>query len=144
MAYRSTPLENGYSPSELLFGRKIKTTAPVLPANLLRCWPQMSKFPQKDNDIKEKQKHYFDQLHRVKQLPELSQGQAVWIPDRKENGEKVDKHMTPRSYVVKTPDNYSASKSQTSHSIVITSQGKQCKERINTTSSTNPEASSIK
>ena len=58
---------------------------------------------QKDNDIKEKQKHYFDQHHRVKQLPELSQDQTVWIPDRKENGEVVDKHITPRSYVVKTP-----------------------------------------
>ena len=37
MAYRSTPLENGYSPSELLFGRKIRTTVPVLPSNLLPC-----------------------------------------------------------------------------------------------------------
>ena len=52
----------------------------------------MSQLCQKDNDIKEKQKHYFDQHHRVKQLPELSQGQTVWIPDRKENGEVVDNH----------------------------------------------------
>ena len=103
MAYRSTPLENGYSPSELLFGRKIRTTVPVLRSNLLPCWPQMSQLCQKDNDTKEKQKHYFDQHHRVKQLPELSQGQTVWIPDCKENGEVVDKHMTPRSYIVKTP-----------------------------------------
>ena len=103
MAYRSTPLENGYSPSELLFSRKIRTTVPVLPSNLLPCWSQMSQLRQKDNDIKEKQKHYFDQHHRVKQLPELSQGQTVWIPDRKENGEVVDKHMTLRSYIVKTP-----------------------------------------
>ena len=46
MAYRSAPLHSGYSPSELLFGR---TTVPVLPANLLPCWPQMSQFCQKDN-----------------------------------------------------------------------------------------------
>ena len=39
----------------------------------------------------------------VKQLPELLQGQTVWILDRKENGEVVDKHMTVRLYVVKTP-----------------------------------------
>ena len=69
MAYRSTPLENGYSPSELLFGRKIRTMVPVLPSNLLPCWSQMSQLHQKDNNIKEKQKHYFDQHHRVKQLP---------------------------------------------------------------------------
>ena len=84
-----------------LFGRKIKTTVPVLPSNLLPCWPQMSQLCQKDNDIKEKQKHYFDQNHRVKQLPELSQGQTVWIPDHKENGKVVDKHMTPQSHIIK-------------------------------------------
>ena len=61
----------------------------------------MSQFHQKNNDIKEKQNHYFDQHH--KQLPELSQGQTVWIPDHKGNGEVVDKHMTSWSYVVKTP-----------------------------------------
>ena len=38
-------------------------------------------------------------------VPELSQGQTVWIPDHKENVEVVDKHMTPRSYIVKTPPN---------------------------------------
>ena len=103
MAYYNTSLENGYSPSELLFGRKIRTTVPVLTSSLLPCWPQMSQLHQKDNNIKEKQKHYFNQHHRVKQLPELSQGQTLWIPDRKENGEVVDKHITPRSYVVKTP-----------------------------------------
>ena len=47
----------------------------------------MSKFCQKDDNIKEKQKHYLDQHQRVKQLPELSQGQTLLIPDRKENGE---------------------------------------------------------
>ena len=62
----------------------------------------MSQLHQKDNDIKERQKHHFDQHHRVKQLPELSQGQTVWILDRKENGEVVDKQMTPQSYVIKT------------------------------------------
>ena len=102
MAYCSTSLENGYAPSELLFGRKIRTTVPVLPSNLLPSWPQMAQLNQKNN-IKEKQKHYFNQHHRFQQLPEVSQGQTVWTPDRKENGEVVDKRMTPRSYVVKTP-----------------------------------------
>ena len=35
MSYSSTPLENGYSPSELLFCRKIRTTVQVLPSNLV-------------------------------------------------------------------------------------------------------------
>ena len=57
MAYHSIQLENGYNLSELLFGRKTKTTVLVLPSNLLPCWPQMFLFLQKDNGIKEKQKH---------------------------------------------------------------------------------------
>ena len=43
-----------------------RSTVPILPSNLLFCWPQLSLFRQKGNNIKEKQKHYFDQHHRVK------------------------------------------------------------------------------
>jgi len=31
LAYRSTPLENGLSPAELLMGRQLRTTVPVIP-----------------------------------------------------------------------------------------------------------------
>ena len=31
LAYRSTPLANSYSPAELLIGRKIKSTIPIMP-----------------------------------------------------------------------------------------------------------------
>ena len=34
LMYRSSPLQNGLSPSELLMGRKLKTTLPILPSNL--------------------------------------------------------------------------------------------------------------
>ncbi|UYV82464.1 K02A2.6-like [Cordylochernes scorpioides] len=34
LEYRSTPLENGYSPAELLMGRKLRTTLPIAPENL--------------------------------------------------------------------------------------------------------------
>ena len=36
LAYRSTPLENGYSPAELLMGRKIRSTVPVRAATVIR------------------------------------------------------------------------------------------------------------
>ena len=42
LAYRSTPLSNGYSPAELLMGRKLRTTVPVVPSSLD---PQWSYFP---------------------------------------------------------------------------------------------------
>ena len=34
LAYRATPPANGYSPVELLMGRKIKSTIPTMPCNL--------------------------------------------------------------------------------------------------------------
>lgn len=43
LAYRSTPLENGYSPAELLMGRKIQTTVPMAPSQLI---PSLPKTPQ--------------------------------------------------------------------------------------------------
>lgn len=34
MAYQTSPLANGYSPAELLMGRKIRTLVPVIPSQL--------------------------------------------------------------------------------------------------------------
>ena len=34
LAYRSTPLENGFSPAELLFSQNIRSRVPILPKNL--------------------------------------------------------------------------------------------------------------
>ena len=34
LAYRSTPLANCYSPAELLMGRTIKSTIPIMPKQL--------------------------------------------------------------------------------------------------------------
>ncbi|UYV79065.1 hypothetical protein LAZ67_17000981, partial [Cordylochernes scorpioides] len=45
LEYRSTPLENGYSPAELLMGRKLRTTLPIAPENLnpKSPWLEMQK-----------------------------------------------------------------------------------------------------
>jgi len=39
LTYRSTHLENGYSPAELLMGRKLRTTIPVISKQLSPCLP---------------------------------------------------------------------------------------------------------
>ena len=43
LAYRSTPLENGYSPAELLMGKQLRTTIPVLPKQLKPKLPDANK-----------------------------------------------------------------------------------------------------
>ena len=43
IAYRSTPLECGYSPAQLLFGRKLHTTVPTIPVELTPKWPDLTK-----------------------------------------------------------------------------------------------------
>lgn len=43
MAYRSAPLVNGYSPTELLMGRRIRTTVPVIQSQLILNQADMGK-----------------------------------------------------------------------------------------------------
>lgn len=103
MAYRATPLENGYSPAELLFGRKIQTTLPLISHHLVPTWPYLGDVRKKEERIKKRQKTNYDFRHKVKPLQQLEPDCPVWIPDRKESGTIVKKFETPRSYVVKTP-----------------------------------------
>ena len=43
VAYRSTPLSCGYSPTELLMGRKIRATVPAFHELLTLKWPDLIK-----------------------------------------------------------------------------------------------------
>uniref|UniRef100_A0A3B3RKB0 Uncharacterized protein n=1 Tax=Paramormyrops kingsleyae TaxID=1676925 RepID=A0A3B3RKB0_9TELE len=42
LAYRATPLSNGYSPAQLLMGRRLRTTVPTLSENLRPSLPDRS------------------------------------------------------------------------------------------------------
>ena len=42
LAYRSTPLSNGYSPAELLMGRRLRNTVPMFQSQLTPDWPDLA------------------------------------------------------------------------------------------------------
>ena len=101
LAYRSTPLENGYSPAELLMGRKLKTTIPIIPVVLQPKLPNHSTLRKKEDEIRKRQQKNFDRRHKAKTLEPLLPGETVWIPDHSTTG-IVTNEIAPRSYNVQT------------------------------------------
>lgn len=101
-AYRATPLVNGFSPAELLMGRRIRTSLPIANHLLepktddhteLREWEEKNKLTQKTN---------FDKRHGARPLKPIEEGEKVWITDQKTNGLVKTTAGPPRSYIVKT------------------------------------------
>ncbi|XP_062514332.1 uncharacterized protein K02A2.6-like [Corticium candelabrum] len=80
--YHSTPLRNGYSPTELLMSRKLRMTVPIVETQLqprAPDWTSLEKWEQKN---KQAMKETFDERHKTKELPPLNPGTKGWIPDR--------------------------------------------------------------
>jgi len=102
LAYRSTSLEVGKSPAELLFGRKLRNGVPVMPTSLEPNWPGFEKVKDDARQQKLRQKEDYDSRFRVRELPPLQIGQKVWVPDRKESATVTRLADTPRSYVVES------------------------------------------
>ena len=102
LAYRSTSLENGYSPAELLMGQKICTTLLMSKKQLQSNLPNVTKF-RKENKMRDRTKRNFDKRHSVKNLKPLSPGDTVWIPERETEG-TVENEFNSRSYNVQTED----------------------------------------
>ena len=102
LMYRVAPLQNGYSPAQLLMGRQLKTTVPVLPSTLLPSTPDYSVVMAKEAASKEQQRHHYNTRHGTKDLPPLQPGDSVWVRDMKRPGEVIGKHRQPRSYDIAT------------------------------------------
>ena len=49
LAYRTTPLRNGYSPAELLMGRRLRSTVPTCHENLIPRWSDIDKLREHEN-----------------------------------------------------------------------------------------------
>ena len=58
LAYRSTPLENGYSPAELLMGRKIRTTLPMSKKQLQPNLPNVAKLRTKEKKMRQNEEKF--------------------------------------------------------------------------------------
>ena len=105
LAYRTTPLQNGYSPSELLMSRRLRSTVPISLKQRMPEKPDMAMVRNRDEEIKEKQKRNFDRRHRSTELPPLSPGDLVWLPSQEKEA-VVGEEVAPRSYQVITPNGF--------------------------------------
>ncbi|UYV68986.1 K02A2.6-like [Cordylochernes scorpioides] len=103
LEYRSTPLENGYSPTELLMGRKLRTTLPIAPENLNPKLVDSQTLKRKEGRRRKDMKSRYDRRCGATDMEELSEGDTVWITDMRTWGIVKQKASTPRSYMVDTP-----------------------------------------
>ena len=101
--YRNTPLFNGYSPSQLSMGRKLKTRVPCHSSELRPNVPDPEVVRKREKMYRADMKANYDARHRVTVPGELSPGAQVWLPDMKTEGTMVGKNPAPRSYIVSTP-----------------------------------------
>ena len=101
MSYRSTPLENGYSPSELILGRKLRTTIPMITEQLLPSIPPKFVVKEKEVMIREQQQKNFNKYHHASPLKLLRSSDMVYIPDNEREGTEIQESST-RSYTVQT------------------------------------------
>ena len=79
LAHRSTPLENGLSPAELLMDSKLRTTVPMISQQLNPRVPNSLQLQKVERESRKKQKLNFDRRHHAKNLKLLKPGDAVWL-----------------------------------------------------------------
>ena len=108
-AYLSTPIKaTGYSPSQLMIARNIRTNLPSLQGPLRPKWPKRGTVKKHDNVAKQSYKRCFDRKNAVGPLTSFHGGEQVRMKIDKEKTwakQGIIKEATPgiRSYVVETP-----------------------------------------
>jgi len=103
LAYRSTPLQSGYSPSQLLMGRVIRSTLPTLDTKLNPKLPELDTLRRREDESRRQQKLCYDKRHRAIPLTPLKPDTEVNITTHHEQGTILKPADSPRSYYVQTP-----------------------------------------
>lgn len=100
--FRDTPGVTGYSPAQLLMGRRLKTTIPKIDEALAPKWPSISKVWKKDKAARKKQARNFNRYYAVRELRPLMPGDDVWVQDIPCVAKVLSPLQRPRSYIVET------------------------------------------
>ncbi|XP_055915467.1 uncharacterized protein K02A2.6-like [Eupeodes corollae] len=103
LEYRASPLSNGYSPAELLMGRRIRSTLPMVPKRYESKAVDYNDLKRKEDDRIEKQTLNFNNRHRAVQKHDLIPGELVWVRDKRVWATVREKTKHPRSYIIETP-----------------------------------------
>ena len=104
LTYRSPPLPTGLSPSELLMGRRLSAQLPVLEKTLTPrdLKKEREEVVKKEEIYRSNQRQSFNQRHRAKELPDLTNGDCVWIRDQDRLGKIQGRTQHPRSFIIGT------------------------------------------
>ena len=107
LAYRSTPLRNGYSPAELLMNRRLRSNIPIIRDLLKPCVSDLTMLKKVEKQGRNRMKEYHDRRHSARDLPCLDPGARVWVPDQMVYDKVIERSesTTPRSYMIETPTN---------------------------------------
>ena len=103
LSHRSTPLESGFSPAELLMGRRVRTLVPMSREQRRPFLIDVETVVKKDSALKLRQADNHDQRHRARDSP-LPPTSHVYVPDRSESGVVTSTQSDGRSLVVETPN----------------------------------------
>ena len=103
LSYRATLLQSGFSPSELLMSRKLRTNVLVTREVLKPQVPDLSSVRERDERHKTRQQSKYNSRHGARELTPLNPGETFWIPDREQEA-TVTQEAGTRSFKVQTSD----------------------------------------